>query len=596
MKTGRRPALIRRLGAAMVVVAAAAASAHADDHPNSCEQATRWPVAFGGSPLTGVIETPGDVDALALELAPGQLYRFNIWSGEGSNWARVRLLAPGCGPERAVWMPLEPIGTDYWFLAPEAEPRTGEPPRLVALIDSPYGAAGEFLIPIERVGGPYVDDLPSSRAEAKRIVPDATDIRGELEFGNDRDVFVFAARVRGMYRVEIVEGRDRNSRLNVRLDAGAAAGLAAVTAAAPAMGCDFKPEGCSAARIVAPEPASGGAAQVYITVQNGDGHDDSLPAQPYVIRVIDEGDFVPVQGAPSCEDPSMPAIRFGAALAIDPPMSTWLSQTLAAPVQAGHVYRLATTAVIGEPRIWLGVTESDCMTSLAYMQPDKQAAAYFRSTADGVVKLTMGRYEIPRDPLDRPLPGSVVVRLDDLGPIGDDHPDSLPDHLDPTMVTGGRIEHGVLEYADDRDVLIAELAPGVRYRIEARLSAGDGPLQVLAFSPSAGGGFASFARMGGGGFAGGDFVLPEGGPVAIEVRSGGLRLPVLPEPRTPYELRVVRTGCRGDWDGSGERNADDLYAYLEDYFDARGEFDGLGAVAGVGDLLGFVQAWLGPCQ
>jgi hypothetical protein len=236
------------------------------------------------------------------------------------------------------------------------------------------------------------------------------------------------------------------------------------------------------------------------------------------------------------------------------------------------------------------------MTSLAYMQPDKQSAAYFRSTADGVVRLTMGRYEILRDPLDRPLPGSVVVRLDDLGPIGDDHPDTLPDHLNPTMVTGGRIEHGVLEYADDRDVLVAELAAGVRYRIEARAGAGSGPLQVFAFSPSAGVGFASFAQTGGGGFAGREFMLPEGGPVAIEVRSGGLRLPVLPEPRIPYELRVIRSGCRGDWDGSGERNADDLYAYLADYFDARGEFDGLGAVSGVGDLLGFVQAWLGPCQ
>lgn len=596
MKTGLRPAVIGRLGAAMVIVAAAGASACADDHPNLCEQATRWPVAFGGSPLTGVIETPDDVDALALELAPGQLYRFNIWSGEGTNWARVRLLAPGCGPERAVWMPLEPIGTDYWFLAPEADPRTGTPPRLVAVIDSPYGAAGEFRIPIERVGGPYVDDLPSSRAEAKRIVPGAADIRGELEFGNDRDVMVFEARVRGMYRVEIVEGRERNSQLNVRLDAGAAAGLAAATAAAPATGCDFKPEGCAAARIVVPEPAAGGSAQVYVTVQNGDGHDDSLPAQPYVIRLIDEGDFVPVQGAATCEDPSMPAIGSGATLAIDPPMSTWPSQTLAAPVQAGHVYRLATTAVIGEPRIWLGVTEGDCMISLAYMQPDKQAAAYFRSRVDGVAKLTMGRYEIPRDSLDRPLPGSVVVRLDDLGPIADDFPDTLPDHVDPTIVAGGRIERGVLEYADDRDVLAAELAAGVRYRIEARADAGSGPLQVLAFSPSAGVGFASFAQNGGGGFAGREFMLPGGGPIAIEVRLDGRGVPMLPEPRTPYELRVIRSGCRGDWDGSGERNADDLYAYLADYFEARGEFDGLGAAAGIGDLLGFVQAWLGPCQ
>lgn len=596
MKTGVDSATIVRVCAAAVAMCSGGAAAHADDHPNSCEQATHWPIAFGGSPLSGVLDSPEDVDVLSLELAPGQLYRFNVWSGEGPNWVRVRVLAPGCGPARAEWLPLEPLSANYWFLAPERDPLTGKLPRLVAMIDAPFGTVGEYRIPIERVGGPYTDDYPSSRAEAKQVVPGAFDIRGELEFGNDRDVFTFAARVGGMYRVEIIEGREVGGRLAVRLDAEAAAGMGEVTATAPAQGCDFKPDGCSIARIVVPPPASGAPARVFVTVQNGAGDDDSLAARPYVIRLIDEGEFVPVQGSAACNDGHTPAISLGVPIALDPPMSTWTTQTLAAPITAGCLYRLVTTALIGEPRLSIAIADGECEHTLGYIQPEWEPAIYFRAPASGAAKLTVGRTEVLRDSLDQPLPGACIVQLDNLGPIGDDHPDVLPDHPDPTLSAGGRIERAMLEYSDDRDVFMTEFAANTLYRIEARPMTGGGGLRVLAFGLDAAGSasFATFDTTGV--FSGQELRLTNAGRVAIEVRSAGPRTRALPEPQAAFELRVIRVGCRGDWNGSGERDVDDLYAYLADYFDSRGEFDGLGQIASVSDLLGFVQAWMSPCD
>jgi hypothetical protein len=62
---------------------------------------------------------------------------------------------------------------------------------------------------------------------------------------------------------------------------------------------------------------------------------------------------------------------------------------------------------------------------------------------------------------------------------------------------------------------------------------------------------------------------------------------------TPATLRVL---CPGDFDGSGERGAQDLFDFLAAYFgsDPRADFNGVGGIT-VQDIFDFLAGYFAPC-
>jgi hypothetical protein len=588
------PCRVLTLHALLTIAALAPASAialagppPADDHPDNCADATPWPIGGGGSggqapsgELSGRLDVPGDVDWFELQLQPNHLYRFNPWTLDCGACPRARIFAPDCATEIARIEPFEPPKV-YWFLTPSSG-------RLLAAVDSPTGVIGEYTVPVELIGGPFQDDHPSTVADAAPLAANAQPVSGTLEFGQDADVFVIEARPGAMYRLDVLAGLENSSDLTVMFGALGADGTLASTPQVPDPACATRPEGCSATRLIAGE---GEPSLVYVWVQHRTREREDAPPLSYAFSVTDEGDFVATPGGPDCG--TVPAVPVGAPIPVKLTNQSFSFQFWQFPVQAEHTYRVRLEATVGAIDLALGVTDTDCLETFAFNDPGNgRFDVYFRSPDDTPKRLFVERTLLRLDPLGRPLPGWCLLRVDDIGVVVDPEPDSAV--VAAPMAIGGAISEGTLGYGGDVDWFRGPLTPGVNYRVELRLCTTGSDAGVIArVFPGAAPSTTLLATRDNGqpmAWIGRPIPGIGGGPLYIQLERGR-------KGETPlrYELRVTRPDCRADWDGSGSRDFADLFAYLDDYFANRGEFDDLGDTPGIGDLLAFLQSWFAGC-
>lgn len=578
------------LAAALALHASPATLAQADDQPDGCAQAAPWPIDDPASPgntpdggvITGHIDSPGDVDFFALQLAPNFLYRFNPWTLDCGICPRARAFAADCTDEIARLDPVEPPKV-YWFLAPAD--------GIVRIaIDSPQGVVGDYTVPIDLIGGPFIDDHPSATDVAEPIAADGRPVSGSLEFGQDADCFVLTARAGALYRLDVPLGLEGSSNLIVTFGPLPALDHAVPVAQVPDPTCLSRPEGCTSTRLIARADEGGHPTPLYITVRRRDQTAEGVPPLAYQFTITDEGDFIPTPAATGCT--GAPPVGVGSPVAARLPDQGFAFQLWSFAAQARHVYRVRLDATIGAGELIYGVTDSACGDTFAYADPAMgQFSVYFRSPDDLPKRLLLQRTFVRLDAFDRPIPGWCILRVDDLGPLNDPEPDSV--QTAAPLAVGGAITAGTIDYGGDADWFTGSLAPGVNYRVELRVPSQGATSGVTARAFAGTSAATVFASRTGGHppeWFGRSISAAAGGPLSIEIQ----RAQPGEEP-VAYELRVIRPDCRADWDGSGAADAADLFAYLTDYFSGRGEFDSLGASPGVGDLLAFLQAWFTAC-
>ncbi len=562
------------IAAAAVLMLPCSLLAAPDDQPDTCDSAATFDLAELQHALEGRLEQSGDIDAFVLLVEPGTLYRFNRWTGDCGLCPRSRVFTGSdCRFPTAEFDRWGTLVQD-WFLGPASG-------RVFLLLDSPEGGWGDYRIRIEPVAGPFTD-AHEGTLELATPIGEGQVVSSSLEFDLDRDVFVIETLPGHIYRLEAAAGFSESSGLTADFFAPPPPGQFKRGVRLHSEGCRYTAQGCGRVRAVAPE---GEPSRLFISVERLPLEDPTRPAAPYAIRVVDEGAFVPLPAGIECDQ--APTAPLGEQIMVEA-TDYWGRVWELRGEGGGNVYRATVEAIIGDVEFDFGLSDASCLTGpIGHSLTARRV--YLRVTDGQPMRLFTsfrpGTFE-PDNPRAR---SGCVIRVEDLGVVPDAEGELA------AISGGGRVVSGALEHGGDTDTFTFSGVAGVRYRVEVRSRTAGRTLGAFAYGSSVIG--AVFSNRAASddhlpGFRGLTLQPTTGGEIRVDIR----RTDHLDGEESLYDVRVYPAACRADWDNSGGVGADDLYAYLNDYFNGRGEFDGAGADPSVGDLLGYVQSYFMPCR
>ncbi len=368
--------------------------------------ATARPVTVG-TPTTGALEYPGDVEVLAVPVVAGHVYRFeettalDVVVTLSSSMATLR--GPQDEPEWITWKAAT-TGTLYFTVRAYNSSVTG-----------PWAALFTDL---------GFDDQSDVQAGANTLLPSdaGTTLVGKVEYTGDVDVLAVPVLAGHIYRVEETSASDVVLTLS--------------TATTTLAGPQDEPEWFQ--RKVAADDT------LYVTVRLFSG--SALGTWTLVVRDLGFDDQADTSAGATTVTPGTTATTVQGAAQF-----TGDVDVLAIPVQAGHVYLFQETSPTD-----VVLTLTNATTTLAGPQDEPEWFARKFAAADTVflaVRL-----------FSSSSLGTWTLSVTDLGL--DDQADTAVGAQSLVPTVAGATLAGSFEYTGDVDVLAVPVAAGHAYRFE----------------------------------------------------------------------------------------------------------------------------------